>query len=88
VFTGTVPHNQLQRLRLPFVLVANPSSPAARFGQLTEREQRGEWVQGTWAEGTGPRRRMFAYRSAADVPLTSRSRSASWRDFERTNREQ
>jgi hypothetical protein len=61
---------ELQRLRLHFVLVAKPSSHAALFVQLAEREQRGECTQGTWTEGTGPRRRTFAYRSAADVPLT------------------
>jgi hypothetical protein len=61
---------ELQRLRLRFVLVAKPSSPAALFAQLAEREQHGECVQGTWPEGTGPRRRTFAYRSAADGALT------------------
>jgi hypothetical protein len=61
---------ELQRLRLPFVLVAKPSSQAALFAQRAEREQRGECVHGTWTEGTGPRRRTFAYRRAADIPLT------------------
>jgi hypothetical protein len=61
---------ELQRLRLRFVLVAKPTSHAALFAQLAEREQRGECVHGTWTEDTGPRRRTFAYRSAAGVPLT------------------
>jgi len=59
-----------QRRRRRFVLVAKPTSQVALFAQLAEREQRGECVQGTWTEDTGPRRRTFAYRSAADVPLT------------------
>jgi hypothetical protein len=61
---------ELQRLRLRFVLVAKPSSHAALFAQVEEREQRGECVQGTWTEGTGPRRRTFVYRTATDLPLT------------------
>ena len=61
---------ELQRLRMRFVLVAKPSSPVALFAQLEEREQRGECEHGTWTEGTGPRRRTFAYRTAADIPLT------------------
>ena len=61
---------ELQRLRMRFVLVAKPSSHVALFAQLEEREQRGECVEGTWTEGTGPRRRTFAYRTAADIPLT------------------
>ena len=61
---------ELQRLRMRFVLVAKPSSHAALFAQLEEREQRGECGRGTWTEGTGPRRRTFAYRSAAALSLT------------------
>ena len=61
---------ELQRLRLPFVLVAKPSSHATLFAQVVEREQCGECVHGTWTEGTGPHRRTFVYRTAADLPLT------------------
>jgi hypothetical protein len=61
---------ELQGLRMRFVLVAKPTSHAALFAQLAEREQRGECAQGTWTEGTGLRRRTFAYRTAADMPLT------------------
>jgi hypothetical protein len=61
---------ELQRLRLRFVLVAKPSSHPALFAQVAECEQRGECRQGTWTEGTGPRRRTFAYRTAAALPLT------------------
>jgi len=57
-------------LRLRYVLVAQPSSPPARFAQVAAREQRGECVHGTWTEGAGPRRRPFAYRTAADLALT------------------
>jgi hypothetical protein len=60
----------LQALRMSFVLVAKPTSHVALFAELAEREQRGEWVQGTWTEGSGRHRRTFDYRSAADVPLT------------------
>ena len=61
---------ELQRLRLRFVLVAKPNSHPALFAQVAEREQRGECRQGTWTEGTGPRRCTYAYRTAADLPLT------------------
>ena len=61
---------ELQTLRMRFVLVAKPTSHAALFAQLDEREQRGECVHGTWDEGSGRHRRSFAYRSATDVPLT------------------
>jgi hypothetical protein len=61
---------ELQALRMSFVLVAKPTSHVALFAQLEEREQRGEWVRGTWEEGTGRHRRSFEYRSATDVPLT------------------
>jgi hypothetical protein len=59
-----------QRLRMRFVLVAKPTSHPALFAQVAERQQRGECIHGTWTEGTGPRRRTFAYRTAADIPLT------------------
>jgi len=61
---------ELQRLRRRLVRVANPSSPPARFAQVADREQPGEGVRGTWSEGTGPRRRTFTYRTAADLALT------------------
>jgi len=61
---------ELQRLRLRFVLVAKPNSHPALVAQVAEREQQGACGHGTWTEGTGPRRRMFAYRTAADLPLT------------------
>jgi hypothetical protein len=56
-------------LRRSFVLGAKPTSPAALFAQLAEREQRGADERGSWEEGTGRHRRFFAYRSVADVPL-------------------
>jgi hypothetical protein len=61
---------ELQRLRLCFVLVAKPSSHPALFAQVAEREQGGVCGHGTWTEGTGPRRRTFTYRTAADLALT------------------
>jgi len=61
---------ELQLLRMRFVLVAKPTSHPALFAQVAEREQRGACVHGTWTEGTGPRRRTFAYRTAADLALT------------------
>lgn len=61
---------ELQRGRRPYVLVAKPSSHPALFAQLAEREQRGACAHGTWTEGTGPRRRTFTYRAAADLALT------------------
>jgi hypothetical protein len=61
---------ELRARRMSFVLVAKPTSHVALFAQLEEREQHGECGHGTWEEGTGRHRRTFAYRSAADVPLT------------------
>ena len=61
---------ELRAQRMSFVLVAKPTSHVALFEQLAEREQRGECLHGTWAEGAGRHRRSFEYRSAADVPLT------------------
>ena len=61
---------ELQTLRMHFVLVAKPTSHAALFAELEEREQRGECVHGTWEEGAGRHPHAFAYRSVADVPLT------------------
>ena len=61
---------ELQRERMRFVLVAKPTSHPALFAQVAECEQRGACVHGTWTEGTGPRRRTFTYRTAADLPLT------------------
>ena len=61
---------ELQRLRVRFGLVAKPSSPPALFAQGAEREQRWEGEHGTWTEGTGPRRRMCTYRTAAELALT------------------
>jgi hypothetical protein len=61
---------ELQALRMRFVLVAKPTSHAALFAQLEERERRGEGGRGTWEEGTGRHRRSFTYHSATDVPLT------------------
>jgi hypothetical protein len=65
---------ELQRLRLRFVLVAKPTSHAALFAQLEEREQRGDGARGTWQEGTGRQHRTFEYRSAAEVSLTQSGR--------------
>jgi hypothetical protein len=61
---------ELQALRMSFVLVAKPTSHVALFEQIEEREQRGECIRGTWVEGTARQRRSFEYRSVAAVPLT------------------
>jgi hypothetical protein len=61
---------ELSRLRMRFVLVAKPSSHPALLVEVEVRERRGECKHGTWTEGTGPRRRTFTYRTAADLPLT------------------
>jgi hypothetical protein len=60
---------ELRAQRMSFVLVAKPTSHVALFEQIEERAQRGACVRGTWTEGSGRHRRLFAYRSAADVPL-------------------
>jgi hypothetical protein len=61
---------ELERLRLRYVLVAKPNSHPALFAEVEARERRGECVHGTWTAGTGPRRRTFIYRTAANLPLT------------------
>jgi hypothetical protein len=61
---------ELRALRMSFVLVAKPTSHAALFAQLEEREQCGEGARGTWEEGAGRHHRTFAYRSVTEVPLT------------------
>jgi hypothetical protein len=60
---------ELRAQRMSFVLVAKPTSHVALFEQIEERAQRGACVRGTWTEGIGRHRRLFEYRSAADVPL-------------------
>jgi hypothetical protein len=60
---------ELHRWRMHYVLVAKPSSHPALCAQVGEREQRGACVQGTGTEGTGPRRRTFTSRTAADLAL-------------------
>jgi hypothetical protein len=60
---------ELPRVRMRYVLVAKPSSHPALFAQVAEREQRRACAHGTWTEGTGPRRRPFAYRTAAALAL-------------------
>jgi hypothetical protein len=61
---------ELHGLRMHYVLVAKPSSHPALFAEVEERERRGACAHGTWTEGSGPRRRTFTYRTAADLPLT------------------
>lgn len=61
---------ELQDLRMHYVLVAKPSTHLALFAEVEARERRGEGEHGTWTEGTGPRRRTFTYRTAADLALT------------------
>jgi hypothetical protein len=65
---------ELQRVRMRFVLVAKPSSHEALFAQIEAREQRGECGHGRWEEGSGRHRRTFEYRSAVNVPLTQSGR--------------
>jgi hypothetical protein len=60
---------ELRAQRMSFVLVAKPTSHVALFEQIEERAPRGACVRGTWTEGSGRHRRLFAYRSAAAVPL-------------------
>jgi hypothetical protein len=65
---------ELQVLRMRFVLVAKPTSHLALFAQVAEREQRGEGAHGTWEEGTGRHRRTYEYRSVTEVPLIQSGR--------------
>jgi hypothetical protein len=61
---------ELHALRMHYVLVAKPSTHLALFAEVEARERQGACVHGTWTEGTGPRRRTFTYRTAADLALT------------------
>jgi hypothetical protein len=61
---------ELRAQRLSFVRVAKPTSHVALFEQIEEREQQGDCLRGVWEDGGARPHRSFAYRSAADVPLT------------------
>jgi hypothetical protein len=59
---------QLQHLRLHYVLVAKPASHPTRMAAVLGAEVQGVREQGQWAEGSGVRRRISTYRIGRQVP--------------------
>lgn len=64
---------QLQQLRLHYVLVAKPDSHLALLAAVAAAEAQGVSQQGQWAEGSGARRRTYTYRLVPQVPLALES---------------
>ena len=64
---------QLQQLRLHYVLVAKPASHPTLLAAVAAAEARGVSQQGQWHEGSGARRRTYTYRLVRQVPLALES---------------
>jgi hypothetical protein len=64
---------QLQELRLHYVLVAKPASHPTLMAAVTVAEEQGVSQQGQWAAGSGTQRRTFTYRIVRQVPLALES---------------
>lgn len=62
---------QLQQLRLPYVLVAKPASHPTLMAAVAAAEAQGVSQQGQWEEGSGARRRTYPYRLVRQVPLAA-----------------
>jgi hypothetical protein len=62
---------QLQHLRLYYVLVAKPASHPTLMAAVVVAEAQGVSAQGQWAEGSGARRRIYTYRIVRQVPLAA-----------------
>jgi len=60
---------QLQQLRLHYVLVAKPDSHPTLLAAVAAAEAHGASQQGQWHEGSGARRRTYTYRIVRQVPL-------------------
>lgn len=60
----------LRELRYGFVLVAKPTSHQELFDWVEDLDRMGACVKGRWEEGPASKRRYFAYRMAAQVPLS------------------
>ncbi len=64
---------QLQQLRLHYVLVAKPGSHPTLMAAVAAAEEQGVSQVGQWAEGSGARRRTYMYRIVRQVPLALES---------------
>jgi hypothetical protein len=64
---------QLQHLRLHYVLVAKPASQPTLRATVAAAETHGASQQGQGEEGSGTRRRSYPYRSVRQAPLAAQS---------------
>jgi hypothetical protein len=64
---------QLQQLRLHYVLVAKPASHPTLMAAVAAAEEQGVSQQGQWQEGSGTRQRTYTYRLVRQVPLALES---------------
>jgi len=64
---------QLQQLRLHYVLVAKPASHPTLMAAVAAAETQGVSQQEQWDEGSGAQRRMSTYRIVRQVPLAMES---------------
>jgi hypothetical protein len=64
---------QLQQLRLHYVLVTKPDSHPTLMAAVTAAEAQGVSQQGQWDEGSGARRRTYTYRIVRQMPLALES---------------
>lgn len=64
---------QLQQLRLPYVLVAKPASHPTLMAAVAAAEAPGISQQGQWDEGSGARRHRYTYRLVRQLPLAMES---------------
>lgn len=64
---------QLQQLRLHYVLVAQPASHPTLRAAVAAAEEQGVNQRGQWQEGSGARQRTYTYRSMPQMPLALES---------------
>ena len=64
---------QLQQLRLHYVLVAKPPSHPTLMAAVAAAEEQGVNQQGQWQEGNGGRQRTYTYRIVRHMPLALES---------------
>jgi hypothetical protein len=64
---------QLQQLRLHYVLVAKPASHPTLMAAVAAAEAQGISQQGQWDEGSGARRHRYTYRLVPQLPLAMES---------------
>jgi hypothetical protein len=62
---------QLQHLRLHYVLAAKPASPPTLMAAVATAEAQGGSQQGQWHAGSSTRRRIYTYRIVRQVPLAA-----------------